>query len=86
MINYTISFIRLAMYLLMGYLVGLWLAAPGIFSWTVATTAWGNLMVYIYLLLWPIILIWTFVVWSLLFCVVIFVICVVYAYFFDKLT
>jgi hypothetical protein len=83
MINYTIRFIRLAMYLLMGYLVGLWLAAPGIFSWTLPATAWGNLMVYIYLLLWPIILIWTVVVWSLLFCVVIFAAMVVYAYFFD---
>jgi hypothetical protein len=83
MINYTIRFIRLAMYLLMGYLVGLWLAAPGIFSWTLHATAWGNLMVYIYLLLWPIILIWTVVVWSLLFCVVIFAAMVVYAYFFD---
>jgi hypothetical protein len=86
MINYTIKLIRLALYLLMGYLVGLWMAAPGIFSWTLAATAWGNLMVYIYLLLWPIILIWTFVVWSLLFCVIIFVILVVYAYLVGKLT
>jgi hypothetical protein len=80
------TFIHAAMYLFMGYLVGLWMAAPGIFSWTLAATAWGNAMTYAYMLFWPIILMWTFVVWAMLFCVIIFVILAVYAYLAGKLT
>ena len=61
-------------YTIIGYLVGLWLAAPGLFSWTLAATQWGNLMVYVYLLFWPFILMWTFFLWALLIAAVIFVI------------
>jgi hypothetical protein len=50
-------------YLFIGYLVGIWLAAPGIFSWTVSATAWGNLLVYAYMLFWPLILLFHFIIW-----------------------
>jgi hypothetical protein len=76
-------FIRLNMYLFAGYLVGLWLAAPGIFSWTFSATLWGNLMVYIYLVFWPFILMWTLFVWSLLFVIIIFLVALVCSYFWD---
>jgi len=64
-------------YLFIGYLVGIWLAAPGLFSWTVTATAWHNLMVYAYMLFWPFILIWTFMLWALLFAAIIFVVVVI---------
>jgi hypothetical protein len=52
-------------YLFVGYLVGLWLAAPGLFSATVTLTAWGNLWVYVWLLFWPFILFWYATIWVL---------------------
>lgn len=60
-------------YLFVGYLVGIWLAAPGLFSWTVSATAWNNLLVYAYMLFWPFIVLWHFIIWALLICAVLFV-------------
>lgn len=57
------NLIQTIMYLLIGYLVGIWLAAPGIFSWTVSATQWGNILVYVYMLFWPFILLFHFVLW-----------------------
>lgn len=50
--------VSFAIYLFAGYLVGIWIAGPGLFSWTVAATAWGNILVYAYMLFWPLILMW----------------------------
>jgi len=60
-------------YLFVGYLVGIWLAAPGLFSWTVSMTAWNNLLVYAYMLFWPFILLFHFLIWILLIAAVLFV-------------
>lgn len=52
-----------AVYMTLGYLVGLWLAAPGLFSTTLAMTQWGNIVTWAYLLFWPFILIFHFALW-----------------------
>lgn len=73
---------RLAVYLIVGYIVGIFLAGPGIFSWTISATAWGNITVYMYLLFWPFILIFFFFFWA----IILFVVIVVGLFFLEKLT
>lgn len=60
-------------YLFFGYIVGLWLAAPGLFSATVSLTTWSNIWVYVWLLFWPFMLLWHFIIWVLIICAVLFV-------------
>lgn len=49
-------------YLLVGYVVGLFLAPAGLFSLTIAATQWGNILTWVYLLFWPFILVVHFIV------------------------
>ena len=48
--------------LLIGYLVGNWLA-PDIFSMTVSETEWSNIWVYIYMIFWGFAIIIHFIKW-----------------------
>jgi hypothetical protein len=60
------SLVQAFIYLGMGYIVGLLLSAPGVFSMTLSLTLWSNIMVYVYLLLWPLVLILHFMFWGFL--------------------
>ena len=59
-------------YLFVGYVVGLWLAAPGLFSATLTLTAWSNIWTWVWILFWPFLLLWHFLVWAIVICVGIF--------------
>ena len=60
------NILLMLIYLFVGYLVGLWLAASGLFSATVTLTVWSNLWVYVWLLFWPVMLLWHFITWAIL--------------------
>jgi hypothetical protein len=73
--------INYSAYLFVGYLVGIWLAAPGLFSWTVTATMWSNLLVYVYMVFWPFILLWYFLIAALILSAIGFVAFIIFAYF-----
>ena len=52
-------------YLLIGYLVGVWMA-PALFSMTVTLTAWANIWVYVYILFWPAVLMLAVLKWVII--------------------
>ena len=57
------NLIKTLIYLLVGYLVAVWMH-PDVVSLHLTQTDWSNVMVYVWVLLWQLVLLWHFILWA----------------------